>query len=344
MKSNTLLGIAGIGNATLVAIATLSMTLTAGAVEPEIIEKSFDVKSGEKLHMKVDRGNIEVAAHDKNTVMLKITKTVKKASEERAEKLLADHKIEFAQESGVVKITAESPQKKTSFFGLLGGKKGNLSVHYKILVPENFNLTLDTSGGNVSIGDLEGVVQLRTSGGNIAVAAIDGPVNAHTSGGNMSVKSASGDIDLHTSGGNIKVDSGDGKIDARTSGGNIAIGSARGAVAVRTSRGNIHLGNLHNGNVKAKTSGGNVTAKLHTTPASDIELRTSGGTVTLYLPSDAKATFDAHASGGSVRCDLPVEREGKKSKRSLRGTLNGGGPTVTLKTSGGSVNIRKTDS
>jgi hypothetical protein len=53
----------------------------------------------------------------------------------------------------------------------------------------------------------------------------------------------------------------------------------------------------------------------------------------------AKVSIDATASGGSVRSDVPVTIQGKVETDSLRGDMNGGGPILRLRSSGGGVTI-----
>jgi hypothetical protein len=67
-------------------------------------------------------------------------------------------------------------------------------------------------------------------------------------------------------------------------------------------------------------------------------LTTSGGSVTAYLANDIAVDLDASTSGGRVKSDFMVV--GKIKKTSIKGTINGGGPDLKLKTSGGSVRIK----
>ena len=43
--------------------------------------------------------------------------------------------------------------------------------------------------------------------------------------------------------------------------------------------------------------------------------------------------------GGGVDCDLPITIQGRVSRTSLRGNLNGGGPILKLRSSGGGIRI-----
>ncbi|MEO8426045.1 MAG: hypothetical protein ABI651_02925 [Verrucomicrobiota bacterium] len=55
-----------------------------------------------------------------------------------------------------------------------------------------------------------------------------------------------------------------------------------------------------------------------------------------------KAAWDISAvAGGGVKTDLPVTTVGKHRRSSLKGKLNGGGKSLVLKTSGGTIHLRK---
>jgi hypothetical protein len=63
-----------------------------------------------------------------------------------------------------------------------------LNVKFIIKVPLSYNVNLITSGGSISVDDLEGTVDIRTSGGNLGLVNIKGPVTGKTSGGSIYIK------------------------------------------------------------------------------------------------------------------------------------------------------------
>jgi hypothetical protein len=65
----------------------------------------------------------------------------------------------------------------------------------------------------------------------------------------------------------------------------------------------------------------------------------SGGGVAVTLDPAARLEIDAASSGGRVSSDLPVTVRGAVSKSSLKGTLNGGGAVLKLRSSGGGVSL-----
>jgi hypothetical protein len=48
---------------------------------------------------------------------------------------------------------------------------------------------------------------------------------------------------------------------------------------------------------------------------------------------------DASTSGGGVNSDVPVTIRGRVSRNALQGDLNGGGPLLRLRSSGGGVRV-----
>ena len=88
-------------------------------------------------------------------------------------------------------------------------------------------------------------------------------------------------------------------------------------------------------------SGGSIQAHLTQRPGGESTLKTSGGGITLTVASNVAIDLDAHTSGGDIETDVPVTLLGKQSDSTLNGKLNGGGPRVVLRTSGGDIRLRK---
>jgi DUF4097 and DUF4098 domain-containing protein YvlB len=299
------------------------------------LTKSFNVQPGGKLIVDTDLGSVDVRGIEGSKVDITVTREVRRGNED---KILKEFKVNFEQRGNDVFVTGEHERHGLSHFWNDFGSK--LRVRFVITVPLSYQLDLKTSGGNVDVADIKGRVESRTSGGNLTYDRIVGDVLGKTSGGNVRVGSVDGETDVHTSGGDIRIDETKGNVTARTSGGGIRINKAGGEVDASTSGGSITVDEVM-GSVKADTSGGSVTATLTVQPKSRCELSTSGGSVTVYLAESIALNVDAHASGGHVSTDFPVTIQGKIESDSLQAKINGGGPDLYLRTSGGSIHIRK---
>ncbi|MFT4926499.1 MAG: hypothetical protein ACI8WB_002597 [Phenylobacterium sp.] len=191
---------------------------------------------------------------------------------------------------------------------------------------DKFAVTFDNSGNNVTInGEKEDSSSNGWLGNRLRVTY------------HIKVP-ATYNLDVDTNGGSIKISDLTGKVDARTSGGSITLGRVDGLVDIRTSGGSITVDEV-TGTIKGHTSGGSVNATISKQPTGDSKLTTSGGSITVYLAADIAVDLSARTSGGRVSSDFEVD--GSVKKKSIRGAINGGGPELVLKTSGGSVRVKK---
>lgn len=287
---------------------SLSLLLSAAvAVAQPSLHRSFNVAPGGTLTVNADVGDIDVRPGAGGVSV----DVFRRGTAER------DVEVTFDQQQNDVTVRARN-EHSLGFFSWSRGDE----VRFVITVPSRYNVQLNTSGGNIQVGDLQGSARCKTSGGNIETARISGPVDARTSGGDVTVDSSSGKLDLHTSGGSIKVRHAGGDLDAHTSGGSIDVDEAVGSI-------------------NAETSGGSIRARFLEQPHADSRLSTSGGGISVALAPNVALDVDAHTSGGSVDSDLPVTVLGHLRESSLEGKINGGGPRLVLRSSGGGIRLRK---
>jgi len=229
-------------------------------------------------------------------------------------------------------------------------------------------IVANTLGGSIQLGNGSADAILKTAGGGITVESISGPLTATTYGGSMSLGTAGQSATLESMGGSIKVRQTAGDLRASTAGGNIEAGEIGGTAVLKTAGGSIRLGSAK-GLVRASTAGGGITlfrlekGVMAETAAGGItvgftgskgitesSLQTSAGDITLYLPASiacsVKAAIDM-ASGHRIRSDFPevkVVTEGESyGPREVyaQGSLNGGGPTIKVRTGIGDIEILK---
>lgn len=301
----------------------------------ETIEKEFDSSESQTLILETDMGSIQITGNSGNKVEIKVTKGANRVSEQRAEEMFERFAVNFRQTNDGVEIFGEYDRPgfwRSSYWN-------KLKVIYEIQVPKTFNLEIVTSGGSMDVEQITGQIRLKTSGGSLKLRDLSGPVEAKTSGGSITASEVSGkNVFLRTSGGSIRVSDSGGDIQCKTSGGTITADGISGRLDAHTSGGGIRLNNIA-GEVLASTSGGSIKTELVGQPEGPVALKTSGGSVTLYMDDNVKADIDASTSGGRVSVDFPVTVSGRFSRNSLKGVVNGGGPLITLRTSGGGIKL-----
>ena len=308
------------------------------------IKKEFKVTPGGSLEMDKVTGGITVQSWDKNVVEITLELKMDVYTRKEAEEIIKRAKSNYSQQGNTVTVE-----------GLRNRRR--INQHFTVFVPAEFDLNLDTRGGNISVETLTGEVELNTSGGNIELSEITGPVsvktsggslkfddidgtiNGRTSGGDISLKNISGEANVHTSGGNILVTNAvknvtvstsgghleiidvSGNINGKTSGGNVTVSDVSGSVTVRTSGGHLKLSQIQ-GKLTGRTSGGDIRATDLEAP---VEVRTSGGDVEL---ENVQAPIIARTSGGNMDVEVTLKDFSKPHGVELR--TSGGDITLTL--------------
>jgi len=95
------------------------------------------------------------------------------------------------------------------------------------------------------------------------------------------------------------------------------------------------------GFAEAETVNGSIEAAMGNPDLREgVSLSTVNGSITLDLHDDVDAELDASWLNGDFETDLPFALSGRVSRRSARGTLGDGGPSLELSTVNGSIRIR----
>jgi hypothetical protein len=311
-------------------LAVLALAaFTAHADSNKNISRTFDVGDGGTIHLDADAGDVHVTSGGGGHVTVEV---VERRTGDRFD-------LTFDQKGSDVYVRSRDSEHEHGRFWSFRWNDSSW-VTFTIHVPSRYNLDLHTSGGSITSGDVGGNAELHTSGGNISTGRINGTLIARSSGGDIKIEGASGRVDAHTRGGDVEIHDAASSVEAKSSGGSIEIRRAVGSVLAHTSGGGIRIEDALD-TVDATTSGGSITARFSRQPHADSRLSTSGGGVTVELAPSIGAELDAHASGGGVHSDMPITIQGTQDEDSLVGKINGGGPRLILRTSGGGITVRR---
>jgi len=320
------------------------------------VRRSIPVNSSGRMVLTADWGAIRVQSNATRSAEVEVYFRGNPRSRAEFDRMMRDFSLDVSQVGTDIRVSGRFKDGwkpgafGSSFWGWLS-HGGSIcrddrcleyawlrQVEYRVSVPRAFSVDLSTSGGSIAVGDLKGEVTARTSGGELNFGRIDGPVRGNTSGGSISLEGSRGKAVLRTSGGGIRVDDVAGEVDASTSGGSVQVNRATGRVSAHTSGGSITIREA-TGAVDASTSGGSVSARLSAQPQEASRLSTSGGSINVELAASVHVDVDASTSGGSVSSDFPVPTS--RDHQNLRTAINGGGPLLQLRTSGGGISIQK---
>ncbi|MDB5024709.1 MAG: hypothetical protein JWP78_2464 [Mucilaginibacter sp.] len=234
--------------------------------------------------------------------------------------------------------------------------RNQISISFKVYVPEQVSTNLKTSGGGIRLDNLKGNENFSTSGGGLQIDRLTGTIHGRTSGGGIDVSNSSEDIDLETSGGGIKAKNCSGTIKLETSGGGLLLEDLKGKITAHTSGGGVQGNNIE-GELITGTSGGGIDLKGMNC---SLDASTSAGSLNARMKHVGKY-LKLNASSGNINLELPLKQgldlnlrgdrvnqhpfklsdfSGEWDKDRIKGTVNGGGVPVSADASSGNINVR----
>ncbi|HQB02539.1 MAG TPA: DUF4097 family beta strand repeat-containing protein [Candidatus Hydrogenedentes bacterium] len=180
----------------------------------------------------------------------------------------------------------------------------DLRVDYTIEVPQDTDLSLEVSNGNIWVSP--GVR-------NVSITANNADIQVLEARGDLSIKTINGRIHTEKSGGESTLESINGSIQT----------------------------SLTSGTLQASTTTGNILTTLLDNEITTCDLTSLNGSITLVVPENPSAEVNAVTLRGIIRADLPMVLAGGPKRRELYGTLGDGYTNVSMNSMNGSIVIQR---
>ena len=291
--------------------ALVSCVVLAPGAKAEEWTKSYPVSGRAQVRVDTNDGSVHVSTGD--------TKQVEFRVEYQGYKLDRDFHIDSRQDGDAVQINAHSSGHWGFSFG-----SSRRNIHIEVRMPKDADLQVDTGDGSVDTQSVNGRVKIHTGDGSVRAEAVSGDVDIDTGDGSITLEGAKGDIRLRSGDGHIDAMNLDGKVDATSGDGHIKLDGRLDALNVKTGDGSINARVLAGSKMMSTWS-----------------IRTGDGSVDLVLPGDLQANIDASTSDGHISLGIPVTVEGTFSTSQIHGKMNGGGQSLQIHTSDGSIRLSK---
>jgi putative adhesin/cell wall-active antibiotic response 4TMS protein YvqF len=328
------------------------------------------VLADSRISIRNVRGDISVRAGDESQIRVDGKKNIKAWSETDAEHIASAISVEIVKNGDGYEIRPVNASSGDSRVGL----------NLEISVPKKASLTIRNERGDVSVSDMDKSVIVSTTRGDVEVRDTTGDVTIDTGKGDIKVSDTKGNVKISGHGGEVNISSASGglTIDGEfygpiradkiakgvrfvsqrtdltltqlsghmeTGSGNLEIADAPGNLTLRTNSYDISIENAV-GKVKVDNRNGNVEVRFSLPPKEDVDITNSSSPITISLPESS--SFDIVADCHS--CDINSEFSADSLKRTSTGGDShldgkygkGRSPKIILKTSYGSISIRKT--
>jgi Putative adhesin len=316
-------------------------------------------------------GNISVHPSDEAQIRVSGKKNAKAWNESDAQQ---------AAERVGVEIVKNGDGYEVHPSGVTAGDS-RISLDLDVMVPKKASLTIRNGKGNITVANMAKAINVTNGIGDIEIHDTGGDVGIETRKSDVKVSDTKGSVKISGHGGEINVSGATGglTIDGEFAGpiradkigkgvrfvskrsdvtlsqlaghleaspGHLEIYDAPGNLNVRT-QDDITLENP-GGKVKIDNRRGNVEVRFSAPPKDDIEIDNASAGITLSLPESSSFEIVADCHSGDIDSEFQADSlkltSGNKSGDShLEGKYGSGrGPKIILKTSYGSISIRKT--
>lgn len=129
-------------------------------------------------------------------------------------------------------------------------------------------------------------------------------------------------------------------VDVRNTNGSIHLADVAGHLELDTTNGKIEVERCA-GSIDASTTNGGIEAQLiQVAKGKALSFHTTNGRIEVQVPGNLAVDVDAGTTNGSISTDLPIATTHFK-RNSLRGTINGGGTPLRMRTTNGGITIKR---
>ncbi len=302
-----------------VVVAALAVFAVAREKYEEKFAKTVDIAKDGRVYLGNISGDIEITPWKQNQVKIDAVKVSEASSLDKAKENAAQVTVDVATVEGVLRIETKYPEKKHFW----EGNSGNVSVSYKLMVPEMAAVEVKSVSGDVKIGALGGALKVKSVSGAVTVLGAAG-VDIDLVSGDITVENIAGDAYLEAVSGNIKATKVKGSLEAGSVSGEVTLKDVSEARSV-----------------KAHSVSGDLTYTGTIMASGNYEFDSQSGNIVLTIPANAAFDFEAHTFSGVIDSAFPVEVSGKISPKDMRGTVNKGGARIRLKSFSGNVELKK---
>lgn len=328
------------------------------------IEQDFPANA--TLRVEGDRGDIKILPSSDNKLRISMRKVIYADNQAEADKIKERVAPTISTADNILKInTAERSEWQ-------GGV-----LHLDIMVPRKAMADVLITRGNIEVSGRDANVKLQTQRGGIKVEDINGNAEIHlrSGSGEFTAKRVSGNVDVEGRAGDINVADIGGSVvlqgdffggirfdkvakgvrfkSSRTDlefaklegslvmeGGEMRGNNMAGPFRMDTNRGwDLHLEDL-SGEVRLENRRGEV--ELHPkAPFGNVEVTNRQGRIRVVVPQAAGFQVDARAVRGDIESDFQLTTTNEKRDTRATGTINKGGPKLTLNNEHGVIELRR---
>lgn len=368
-----------LGLLSLVGIVALGDFIPTKIDSPDIFvgnEYSYDfdlapraVRVNTRITIHNGRGDITVRTADAAEIRVSGKKRPHGWSENDAQRIAGSAKPEIVQNGDGYEIRTPDFDSASS----------RVAIDLDVVVPKKSTLTIRNERGNIEVSDVGPELSVSTQHGDVEVRGAAADVDVEMRRGDVKISDVKGDAKISGKGGQVEVVNAAGGLTLdgefygpiraekvargvrfisnrtdltltrlpghlETASGNLEIFDSTGNLTLRTREYNINLENV-TGKIKVENRSGDIQARFVSSPKEDIDITNSSASIAISLPASSAFQIVADSRSGEITSEFEDSSLKKTATESgdahLEGSVGARGPKITLKTTYGSISLRK---
>ncbi len=326
------------------------------------------IPADSRITIRTDRGDITVHSEETAEIRVLARKMLGGPSESEAQKRARQVSVVIVETGGSYEVRPQAQNER--------GER--VQVDLDVHVPKQASVTARTGHGNLQITGLAGSVTAEAQSGNIEVRDTGSDVSAEAKRGDVHIVGVRGNVKLSGRGGQIEIADvkGEAAIEGEfygpiriekvakgarfvsrrtdltvsqlsgrieTGSGKLAISDAPGNVSLVTRKYDIVLENV-GGRIHIEDRDGDVELHFPQPPREDVEVTDESGSIELVLPPKSSFEVRAESRSGDIDSefhDPALKQTEDQGNSKLEGRLGTKGPQIRLRTSYGTIRLRK---
>jgi len=329
------------------------------------------VKPNSSISVNTPRGDVTVFADEDTDLRIVATKTVSSVSDSESSKRASEIKINVTPVNGGFRVEPSG----------ISGDRTHTRVDLEVHLPKQVSVTAQTDSGDLTIAGISGAVTAISLSGDITIHDVGSDVTAKMQNGDVRIAQVHGDVGLSGKGNGVELSdvSGNATIDGEFFGpiqvSNIAqttqfissrtdltilkmhgrldldsdslqISDVDGSIKLKTHDKSVEIENAA-GRMDINNAHADVSITLKKPPTDEINVQNDSGGIDVALPAKSSFEISAASRSGEIDSefdDASLNHETSGDTKKLNGKVGNHGPKITLDTTYGTINLRKSES
>lgn len=320
--------------------------------------------AGGSLHVTSTRGAINLSTSTDGQIHISVHKRINAESEQEADRWDKSTQPKFSSSDQVITLNANTQ----------GAGDRWVSSDLDIALPRKASVVVATRRGDISIMGRDGSADVTSQNGDVSITDLNGNLKMDLNHSSARISQVTSDVTIQGRANDVSVEDVKGALhldgdfmesvklsritkpvtfkSSRTDmdfsqlpgflnldSGNLEATSVSGPFRLRTRSKDIMLNGISN-DLHLENENGAV--EVHVNKLGSLDVRNAKGDIRIYVPEHAGFQVDAQAHDGEIQSDFnQLKIDNGDDRSTASGSVNGGGPHMTINNEHGTIEIRR---